>query len=47
MDITPIKEKLKSKTFWGAVAGAVAGFLTGAITAPEFITSLFKIVIGG
>ena len=47
MDMSGIKDKLKSKTFWGAVAGVVAGFLTGAITAPEFITSLVKIIIGG
>ena len=47
MDITGIKEKVKSKTFWGAIAGAVACYLTGAVTAPEFITSLFKILIGG
>lgn len=47
MDISGIKEKLKTKAFWGAVAATVAAYLTGAATAPEFITKLFSIIIGG
>lgn len=42
-----IKEKIKSKAFWGCVASAVAGVLAGSVEAPKAIYDVLTAIFGG
>lgn len=46
MAITNLKEKLKSKAFWGGVLTALGGVLAGAIAVPDAIIQLINLIGG-
>ena len=44
--LVKLKEGIKSKAFWAGVLTTAAGLLTGALTAPEAIMQLIKLIGG-
>lgn len=46
MEVANVKEKLKNKGFWAGVLTALAGVVGGALSVPEFMIELIKLIGG-